>query len=304
MLMPRILIYLTFLLVGGLSACTDHRVPAVTPGSTTTRLRVKTLTLDLPDNKAKVSAFRYDGQGRLSSILTYQTPDSTVSVIEYNNYQYDGQNRLTQLRREVFGNPRTDPPGVEQYEYSYNAAGQVSGLLYRSRGELIFTVGLGYTATNLLSGNGKRFIIPGIDYRETNGFVFTGNNPTTINKSITVIARGGPPMTSSSTATLTYDDKANPFYGVYVIPAPFPSGFANPTFGPNFIVDTYFGGVDNALNLGKNNVLTQGGGTPQGGTALYQYQYNAADLPTVRVRTTTVGAVATVQTLRFEYESY
>ena len=302
--MSRILIYFTFLLIGGLSACSDHRVPAVAPGSTTTRMRVKTLTLDLPDNKTKVSAFRYDAQGRLSSILTYQTPDSTVSAVEYNNYQYDGQNRLTQLRREAFGNPRTNAPAVEQYQYSYNAAGQVSSLLYSSGGALVFTVGLGYTATNLLAVSGKRFVIPGIDYRETNGFVFTGNNPTTINNSITVIARGGPPMTSSSTATLTYDNKVNPFYGVYVIPAPLPSGFNNPTFGPNFIVDTYFGGVDNALNLGQNNVLTQGGGTSQGGTALYQYQYNAADLPTVRVRTITVGAVATVQTLRFEYESY
>lgn len=304
--MSRILIYFTFLLIGGLSACSDHRVPAVAPGSTTTRLRVKTLTLDLPDNKAKVSLFRYDAQGRLSSILTYQTPDSTVSEIEYSNYQYDGQNRLTELRREAVLHPRGSGPNlVERYLYTYNAAGRVSEVDNVNG----FSVRLSYGADNRLVSASRGFRTGGLIISGSDSFTFTGNNLTAYQTGFTIAGHGGPAFSGGgSSSTFTHDDKINPFYGVYVIPAPFPNGFINLTFSPR-LAETYFGGTDNVLNLSENNVLNRVFAVSSGASSVTnQYQYNAANLPTVRVRTTTItnsfGTTVTVETLRFGYESY
>ena len=75
------------LILISLAACTDQFTLPDTPGSTTRRFRVRSLTLDLLNNLQKVSLFRYDGQNRLSSILTYQTPDSSVAPVEYSTYQ-------------------------------------------------------------------------------------------------------------------------------------------------------------------------------------------------------------------------
>lgn len=312
--MVRILSYLTLLLIGGLLACSDHRIPAVTPGSTTTRLRVKTIMEDSPTNLAKVSLFRYDAQGRLSSILAYQTPDSTVSEIEYSNYQYDGQNRLTGLRRAVVPYPRPpsgQPYRAEQYFYTYNAAGQLSEINYVNG----FRVGFSYNGSGQLASSGRIFGVSGLTLRGSDRFTFTGNNLTILNSERNIPSRGGiDPIVTANTA-YTHDDKVNPFYGIYVIPAP-SSRFVNLQSGPGS-PGTYFGGIDNPLILSQNNVLTEvstvsftdqsGTSTSTGLPVTYQYQYNVANLPTVRVKTTTSPApnnTVTVETLRFEYESY
>lgn len=318
--MSRLLIYLMFFsVVGVVLSCSDHRIPAVTPGSTTTRLRVKTLTQELPDNKAKVSSFRYDAQGRLSSILTYQTPDSTASVIEYSTYQYDGQNRLTGLRREVVLHPRGSGPNpVEQYIYSYNAAGQVSGISYLNGGDG-GSLALVYNSDNqLVRGTGAfPILLTGFTFMESFQFTFTGKNLVNSNKQNNVFTRGGPVITVTTAKTFAHDNKVNPFYGVYVIPAPYVDRFINTASAPGSPY-TYFGGVDNVLNLSQNNVLTEvftssssNSGTPTGPpftmSTTYQYQYNAADLPTVRTKTSPFpdpNTGLTVETLRFEYESY
>lgn len=308
--MFRTLLYVT-LFMGGLLACTDHRIPAVTPGSTATRLRVKSLTLDLPNNLAKVSSFKYDAQGRLSSILTYQTPDSTVSELEYSNYQYDAQNRLTELRRERVLAPRPQGSGfnpfIERYLYSYNAAGQVSKIDYL--GGLTWTYK--YNDANQLMNASILYSHPRFTIEGSVLFTFTGNNLTQTAGGTGIRFQGMPPGTSSGfpgvgSATYTHDDKINPFYGVYVIPSPL-SGFTNVLTAPN-TPGALFGGIDNVLNLSQNNVLTE---TPPSGSfresITYQYQYNAANLPTVRVKTSTAPApnnTVTVETLRFEYESY
>lgn len=300
------LIYLSVLvLAGSLWTCTDHLSPAVSPGSTTVRLRVKTITQELPNNLAKVSALRYDGQGRLSSLLTYQTPDSTASEVETSIYQYDGQNRLTGLRHEAVVYPRGSQANpVEQYTYTYNGAGQVSSLSYANGFLLSFT----YNGANQLATSGRQFSIPGISVSGGESFTFTGNNLTTLISARTLPLRG-PSGDTRSVITYTHDDKINPFYGVYVIPAPYPNGFVNMMFSPN-TVKTYFGGLENVLNLSRNNVLTEvtnstttiaGNATNGTVSAAYQYEYNASNLPTVR--RTTINGVLT-ETLRFGYESY
>ncbi|MDB5239693.1 MAG: hypothetical protein JWP57_318 [Spirosoma sp.] len=313
----RLFTYLMLFMVGGLLSCSDHPIQSlVTPGSTANRLRVKTLTEDLPNNQTKVSLFRYDVQGRLSQILAYQTPDSTVSAIEYSNYTYDQQNRLTGLRREAVQYPRprdNQQNRVEQYIYTYNPAGQLTEINYVNG----FRVGFSYNSSGQLVSSNRSFSDPiaNISLSGSNSFIFTGNNLSTLNSNSFASLRG-PVFSSESVTTYTHDHKVNPFYSVLVIPAP-SKGFINlMTGGPAFPVETYFGGVDNVLNLSRNNILsevtnstsTQNFINPTSSTlsTIYQYQYNAANLPTVRTKTTTpaLNSTVTVETLRFEYESY
>ncbi len=304
MKMTRILLCLTglFTLVG-LSACTDHLTMPGTPGSTDARLRVKSLTLDLPNNQSKVSLFRYDAQNRLNLILTYQTPDSTVAPVEYTTYQYDGQNRLTQLRREVVLRPTGIAPNlVEQYDYRYNAAGQVEGVSHPS----------GYGVTfryngNQLTGSSENFSISAnISYNENNQFTYTSSNLTAVNTTTRTILRG-PALETTSTTASTYDNKRNPFYGIYMILGPYQGGLFSPQSG-SFSQYTYYSGFGNLLNLSLNNALTSNtsttsntSSTPTNALVSYQYTYNAADLPITR-QTTVNGAVT--ETLRFDYEPY
>jgi len=149
--------------------------------------------------------------------------------------------------------------------------------------------------------------LTGFTFTESFLFTFTGKNLINSNKENNVFTRG-PVITVTTSKTFTHDDKVNPFYGVYVIPAPYFDRLINVESSPGS-PHTYFGGVDNVLNLSQNNVLTQvsvsnstGGSTPFVDTTSYQYEYNAANLPTVR-RTLNASNV-TVETLRFEYESY
>lgn len=291
------------LILIGLAACTDHLTLPGTPGSTVDRLRVKSLTLALPNNQSSVSLLRYDAQNRLSSILIYQTPDSTVAPVEYSTYQYDSQNRLTQFRREIVLRPTGSSPNlVEQYDYRYNAAGQVEGVSHPS----------GYSATFRYNGNQlvssvENFSIPvNISYNESNQFTFSGGNLTTTNSTTRIVLRG-PLLETTSTLTSTYDNKRNPFFGIYIIPAPYAQGFFNPN-NANFSQPTYYGGFGNQLNLSMNNRLTSNvsttsntSGTPTNTSTSYQYTYNTADLPITR-QTTVNGAVT--ETLRFEYEPY
>ena len=287
---------ISLLFIAAFGACTDHRIPAVTPGSVSTRLRVKTITQETPNNPTKVSAFKYDGQNRLSLIIAYQLPDSSVAPVENSVYTYDAQNRLTQLKRDIVRRGSAS----ETYTLSYDAAGHVSLNHLPST----FGIGLRYTADNRVSGYGKVVNVPGIQYHGFGTFTYTGNNLTLAMETVEVIRSGGPPIpfiNRSPNTTYTFDDKVNPFYGVYIIPAPGVFGPApiSGSFGPYY---TYYGGIDNLLNLSQNNVLSavsvEG---PATATTTYIYTYNSANLPTSR--TTTMGS-AIVETLRFEYENY
>ena len=273
--------------MAGLSSCIDHRTTEPTPGAG--RLRVKSITQDLPNNKTYVSAFKYDGQGRLSMITAYQTPDSNAAPIEHDSYQYDSQNRLTQLQR-------TTPTYSESYAFGYNVTGQLSGFSHSPSG---FQVQVRYGPDNRISGYGKTLAPPvsGIRFGGSGVFTFTGNNltSTTITTSIIrdVFDFGG-----TSTTNFSFDNKVNPFYGLFVIPAPgtFGPRPVGGNFGPYY---TYFGGLDNFFNLSQNNVTSAV--VVGGQTTTYAYTYNAANLPTSRI-TTTGGSVT--ETLRFDYEPY
>lgn len=303
--MFRPLLYLIlFMATGGLSGCLDHKIPSITPGLPATRLRVKKLILELPDNVAKVSAFTYDGQGRLNLILIYQSPDSTVSEMDYNYYVYDEQNRFAGYRRAIIHYPRgSRANSLDEYTYTYNELGNVSQIRHTNA----YTLGLTYNNNNQLTGANRSFGVSGLTIRGGDNFTFTGNNLASYRYTTSITGMGGPAFGGpGANNTYTHDDKLNPFYGIFLIPAPYPNGLVNLANNPAESV-TYFGGTDNVLNLSQNNVLTE---TPavEGNRAItYQYQYNAANLPTVRIKTTTTPppyASTTVETLRFEYESY
>ncbi len=283
-------------LAGLLTTCVDHRIPDIAPGSTTLRQRVKTITQQLPNTQnTEVSSFNYDTQNRLASILTFQTPDSSVAPVELSVYQYDAQNRLTQLRREIVRRAPYLPSPVELYTLTYNALGQVSGLNYANG----FSLVLNYNAANQLTSSSRNFQTGGLTQRGWDAFTFTGDNLTALNSPREYSDRSaGGYIGYGNSRTFTYDDRLNPFFGNYIIPAPYPEGFVNLTGGTRAVV-TYFGGVDNALTLSPHNVLTEV--ISDRTTHTYQYQYNAANLPTVRTRTTN-GVVS--ETLRFDYEGY
>ncbi|AKD58494.1 hypothetical protein [Spirosoma radiotolerans] len=277
-------VYLLLVLV--FAGCGDHRIPSITPG--TSRLRVIKITQDMPNNMAKVSAFQYDAQGRLGAIIAYQTPDSTVAPVDNNVYTYDAQNRLIQLNRTIRGNAS----GFETYTFSYNASGQVGFGFRNSNPIYVWSITPVYDADNRVVGSSKSFSVSGVSARENDTFRYTGNNLT----SATIIGNANqkgfqfPEQTVN--VTYTYDTGINPFYGVFVIPAP--AQYASPPSGGFIGSYTYYGGLSNLLNLSQNNVLSDGANT-------YTYTYNAANLPTSRT-TTSNGNVT--ETLHYEYETY
>ncbi|CCH53707.1 hypothetical protein BN8_02822 [Fibrisoma limi BUZ 3] len=304
---PRLIQHLiVFVLFGGLMfACSDHLNPSITPGSRDVRLRVKTITEELPNNKTWVSQFSYDAQGRLAFILAFQTPDSSVARVERTTYQYNAQNQLTQAQRRIVTRQPAFPLDEETLIYTYTATGQVATLNSTSTALLSFNYGVdnkptGFTRSYIGTG--------GLRVSGGGGFSYTENNVTAASDRHSIIRLGGPPNTPdfgySLQKTFTYDDKVNPFFGVFFIPAPGvePSFYTIPS--GNYVAKyTYFGGISNVLTLSKNNVLTEitNGLGSNSTSSVYQYQYNAANLPTLR---TTLTNGSPTETLRFEYETY
>ncbi|GAB3568530.1 hypothetical protein GCM10027578_21220 [Spirosoma luteolum] len=294
--MLRSITTLTLLFVALLTACTDHRIA---PGAPAARQRVKTIVLDKGDGITNVTSFSYDATGRLAGLIAYQTPDSTQAAVDYTTYQYDAQNRLAFVRRETRLFPRgSQPNSIEQYTYTYNQAGQATSLAYANG----YTLAFRYDGAGQLTGAGRSFSTGGLIISGGDSYTFMGGNLTSYSTSVSVAGHGGPAGPPSGvSSTLTYDTKTNPFFGRFIIPAPYPSGFINLTFGPGAVV-TYFGGVDNALTLSQNNVLTEI--LSNGQSVSYAYQYDGSGLPTRRVKTTPSTSGTTTETLLFSYETY
>lgn len=293
----RLLIgFICLLVIGEFLGCVDHRIPTVIPGAN--RLRVKTITQQInnPTRVNTVSTFSYDGQGRLSLIRAYQMPDSAVAPVEHTVYQYDTQNRLTQVQHSVVRRGSN----AETYTLTYNGAGQLSSLTHSPS---TFGVALQYNATNQVSTYSKSISVGGLQSSGGGALTFTGNNLTFASEQFSVFRLGGSPSAPpvygrSISTTFTFDDKINPFYGVFIIPAPgvFIPFAGSGSLGPFY---TLYGGIDNGFNLSQNNVLSVT--NANGPTILYSYTYNAANLPTSRT-TTTSNAISEI--LSYEYEPY
>ncbi len=267
------------------------------------RFRVKSLTQDLTGTTAKLTTFRYDAQGRLSSLFAYRTPDSTQGPVERCTYQYDSQNRLIQQQRQVRTNLSLAnaavvlyTPSVSQHQFSYTANGQVAQIRYyenpyfltsgqtvvelsvlNSSNALTFVLDARYDTKGQLIGARKVFYKQGQQSSSTytSEYRYTEANLTYMR---TINMFNGVEYAPDENS-LTYDDQINPFYGVYVIPP-------------------YFGGIsDYFLNL---NTLSPNNITQVGGVS-YRYEYNESKLPTVRY---TISDNKVVETLHFTYEAY
>ena len=287
--------FLGLLLVWAVIGCTDHRFPTVTPGAN--RLRVKLITQQVTGtvSMSTASAFSYDGQGRLSSILAYRIPDSVMAPVEITVYQYNPQNQLTQVQHSAVRRGSNS----ETYTLTYNAAGQLSQLASSST----FSISPQYNAAQQLTGYSKAINVSGLLSSGGGSLTFTGNNLTASSEVFSIFRSGGsptaPPAYSRSTNTsYTFDDKLNPFYGTYIIPAPgvfLPFAGTTSFFGPFY---TFYGGIDNFFNVSRNNVLAA---VSSSETILYSYTYNTANLPTSRTTTTSNGVT---EILLYEYEAY
>lgn len=308
------------LLAGALFACSDHRLPPITPGVSAERLRVKTITqvsglFDTDPSYQKVSLFGYDSHGRLSSIIAYLLPDSSQGPVERNTYQYDAQNRLIQHQR-VITRPYFYKGTTERHLISYNSAGQVAEIRYFNDNDspgtpiLTFTATPQFTSSNKLHSYHKVlsptfFRSPPSDVRLRaelllSNITFTSDNLTAYHSQAIFDDFGGGYSTTDSDQRLTYDNKINPFYGLFIIPEPI--GNIINIRERIFSSRTYYGGLDNLINLSRNNVLSvETSNAPS--LATYEYTYNSSNLPTSRTFISPYS-VGVNQKILLEYESY
>lgn len=296
---PNRLLLACTLLVGLLTqACQDHMLSPAQTGAPALRLRVKALTEDLPNNATKITTFSYDSQGRLSSLLAYQTPDSAQANIERSTYQYDGQNRLIRQQRQLIVRPNTlffTGPVTDGHTFTYNTSNRIAEIRYLAS-FYAFTPGvlsydpsvlnspnalnqlatLQYSPTGQLVGSTKVSYFQGSPGLVTTNQTYSYTNQDLTSSNAIQLQTGT--LVSNTTYALSYDNQTNPFYGSYVI-------------------GRYFGGIgegfQNLNTLSPHNITSLGGVT-------YRYEYNSSGLPTVRYTYTD----KLIQTLRFTYESY
>ncbi|GAB2522903.1 hypothetical protein [Spirosoma aerophilum] len=288
--------FIVILLLSALLGCADHLFPVVTPG--TARLRVKALTQVVTSqlSLSTVSAFSYDEQNRLRSLVAYQLPDSSVAPVEQTRYEYDAQGRLSQVQHAMVRRGSL----TETYTFTYNQAGQLAQLVNLPS---TFRVSLQYNAANLLTGFGKGIGVSGLQSTGGGSLTFTGPNLTNASETLSVFRSGGSPTapavySRSTSTTYAFDDKTNPFYGAFLIPAPgvfLPFASSSPAFGPFY---TFYGGIDNVFNLSQNNVVSA---EMASATTTYSYSYNGTNLPIRRTTTTPAGIT---EILHYEYEAY
>lgn len=222
--------------VVGFVGCTNFPVPTVSlvPG----QQQERTVTQELSGNTALVSIFRYDTHNRLRSILTYQTPDSTIAPVESSIYTYDKRNRLTELKHDVVRGAKQETVS-QTYSYVYNEKGQPAEIKYTKNDGNggLWMVGLQYDTTRRVAARLNRVTVKASSFNPdelsvpaSSTFTFMGNNLTLVNQV--------EPVTDTTTAGPGFSYRTNgvPFCGKFIIPAYF--RFANVP-GPVTVYYTY-----------------------------------------------------------------
>ncbi|MEO6283176.1 MAG: hypothetical protein ABIN80_23875 [Dyadobacter sp.] len=271
-------------------SCVDHEEP------NPDRLRVAKLTRVLPDapTDSIVSLFLYNQIGKVGSLLTSVKWGAPGSPSEQSEYQYDGQGRLSQMKRTL------STGGSELYLYTYDGWGKLTFIKYTGGGNDFYDFVLTYDGSGQLLSTRRSFSISGIKYEQANALTFGMDNVSSVS-SVTKLERN---ITTTSTVTTDfgYDNHTNPFYGLFLIPAP--EKIPMPSSG-NFNLYTYYGGVNNLLHLSKNNLSSAN--VKGASQTLYEYTYNASGLPTIRktwVKFTLEQPPVLKETLIYEYETY
>lgn len=186
-------------------------------------------------------------------------------------------------------------PPAEEHQFDYNTDGQLTEIRYKASngvplcpnqtivglseldcsGRFSYVLRPIYDAAKKVIGSQKAYSWQSTSATYVSDYSYTGDLVTSVRTLTTINGTTSGPQTYA----LSYDTKINPFYGVYVVPG-------------------YFGGIANwFLNLSTlspNNITRVEG-------VSYQYEYNSANLPTMRY---TIIEDKVIQTLRLAYESY
>ncbi|MVM36627.1 hypothetical protein GO730_01345 [Spirosoma sp. HMF3257] len=281
---PVLLKFISLLLITSLLACSDHRIPGLSPS----RLRLKTLIQQ--NGRQLVSEFQYNPQGQLSGIKTLKS-DSTQR--ENSTYTYDSQNRLSQIQRVIQIKFPADPLKIqtESYTFSYTGAGQIAEIRYTNSTAvgLLFVCKPIYDAANQIVGN-QVDSYNGYESRQfTSKYIYANSNLTAAHITFS--------PSSYFDYTFTYDSNINPFYGIIL-----PTGSVDIAPAPNdpitvFVYPAKNQGIANLLSLSRNNVLNDGYNE-------YIYTYNNVGLPISRSARSPLPDHSVRGTLFFEYESY
>ncbi|WP_159477378.1 hypothetical protein [Dyadobacter sp. 3J3] len=284
------ILQLLFLLFTTALSCTDHLPPENPSG----HLRVKSITQTHPNDNgvANVTEFYYAAGNQLSYLKSYQTPDSNLAVRARTIYNFD-DNLLSSVVRN-FSDMKS-----EKYQFTYNQNRQFNKLDYTSTSDDFYNMTFDYNG-NVLKESKRKFSFSSISFEKDIQYNFNGSNLQTASSTTTFTKNVS--SVTNSTSSYTYDDKINPFYGNFIIPAP--NGPTRPSQG-NSTYYTFFGGVDNVLSLSENNILSET--TTENYTTTYEYTYNTDGLPLTRVTKQNNGpenSNAVTETLLFDYETY
>lgn len=289
------IVFLTIMLVGVLSFknhCTYG------PG----RLRIKSITGNKPYLKNTISVFQYEEHGRLSTVTSYQIPDSSSGTIEKSSYQYNSQGQLIEFKKRVFLHEGSMKEYFVLFTYTYDSEGRISSFTSfhsnQGRGRQ-FTKTFKYDLLNRISGSAITPTLPEhneLRYKQFNDLAYTGDNVTS-NMYSESHYEGTTISSGYGKIIYAFDTNVNPFYGFPIIPAP-------GSFSGQFYE---FYSFDNLLSLSKNNLLSikldneNKSTNMYVSTITYAYTYNAQKMPTSR--TTTING-KTDEKLTFVYESY
>jgi len=273
------------------NSCTDHQIPEES------QWRVKSLTRTLPDNPGInfISRFSYGPEGKITSIFTYQTPDSISSPTEKSVYQYDNSGNLLQMERTLSSSQS------ERYVYNYDPSGRVSSISYTGAPNDFYDMTFTYDGSGKLKTSKRSFhFFSAFSFDQQNTYSFSYENLSSVNSKTTFFK--AIPQTSEVNTIFVYDGHKNPFYGNFIIPAPVK--IASPITG-NFGHYTYYGGVDNLFHLSKNNLVSSNiKGLSQ---TNYVYTYHVSGMPASRItlhKAMLDQPEVLQETLYYEYEKY
>ncbi|GAB4049976.1 hypothetical protein [Spirosoma litoris] len=245
-------------LAGSLFSCTDHRL-----GGTLSpvKLRLKTI-----QSGAAITTYAYDSQNRLATITK---SDGSLNALSYD----DAGKQYTYFSEYPKASDQTT--GLITL-YPYNLSGtSFSATQYPIVNSATFfpvknaTFSYGFDTNKHLTGFYKSDGADNASARGGASYTFVGEN---ISTSSPFFGR-----TTSPAYSYQYDDKINPFFGL---------------FDP---------AIDPVQRFSRNNVVKADYPSNTAMSMTYEYEYNQQNLPTKRT-TKQAGTITEVTT--YTYESY
>jgi hypothetical protein len=199
-----------------LTACEDHRIPAVQ------RFRIKIIRTLEPgpyNTRLSTETYSYDSQGRLAQFVsgTEINPVSPISDSSRTAIHYDGQGRIENIFRETHDLVNTASGVVNIWRPDFNSTYE-----YDTNGNITVMKLFGITKDRSRSPNllevlqfeydGTKFPVkvlytaPSANSQWTERYTYSGDNIVNVERSDNRAA----PVTKA----YQYDNKLNPFYGL------------------------------------------------------------------------------------------